>query len=215
MANHHKSPLNGKHQPKGNSLPEVAIVTTHGKHTINGAGATEEDITEVMDEISQRVADGYKDMLGNLTDMMEENLVRLPEEAAKNISNYLEELTNEIQRAQKLELERQLADIEARFVRPFEDFAFSDSPIFDVMPSAADSPSDRIAREQLILGGANSTLGASRRLRTKEIIKNLDVAPLYYSVALFLRWVRKVGYPPMILLMSLKNVASVIKSSPS
>ena len=214
MANHHKSPLNGKHQPKGNSLPEVAIVTTHGKHTINGAGATEEDITEVMDEISQRVADGYKDMLGNLTDMMEENLVRLPEEAAKNISNYLEELTNEIQRAQKLELERQLADIEARFVRPFEDFAFSDSPIFDVMPSAADSPSDRIAREQLILGGANSTLGASRRLRTKEIIKNLDVAPLYYSVALFLRWVRKVGYPPMILLMSLKNVASVIKSSP-
>jgi hypothetical protein len=214
MANHHPSSLNGKHQPQGIAVPELAVVTTNGKHTINGAGATEEDVTEVMDEISQRVTDGYKDMLGNLTDMMEENLVRLPEEAAKNISNYLAELTNEIQRAQKLELERQLADIEARFVRPFEDFAFSDSPIFDVTPSAADSPSDMKAREQLILGGANSTLGASRRLRTKEIMKNLDVAPLYYSVALFLRWVRKVGYPPMILLMSLKNVASVIKSSP-
>ena len=204
-----------------NGLPEQVTrnLASNGNNATTGAGfesepQAAEEVYVLMDEISQRVTDGYKDMLGNLTDMMEEKLVRLPEEAAKELSNYLADLTNQIQTSQQLELERQLAEIEARFVRPFEDFAFSDSPIFDVTYPAGDRPSDSDARQQLILAGANSTLGASRRLRTKEILKNLDVAPLYYSIALCLRWISKVGYPPMILLASLRSMASVIKSAP-
>jgi len=211
---------NGIYQPRVNGASELReILVNNAKNVTSGAeveGVTQsaDDVVVLMDEISQRVTDGYKDMLGNLTGMMEEKLVRLPEEAAKELSNYLADLTNEIQSAQQLELERQLAEIEARFVRPFEDFAFSDSPIFDVENSVGDVSSDKEVREQLILAGANSTLGASRRLRTREIIKNLDVAPLYYSIALCLRWIRKVGYPPMILLASLRSMASVIKSAP-
>lgn len=219
--NQQQSNRTGKHQPHVNGLPEQVTrnLASNGNNATTGAGfesepQAAEEVYVLMDEISQRVTDGYKDMLGNLTDMMEEKLVRLPEEAAKELSNYLADLTNQIQTSQQLELERQLAEIEARFVRPFEDFAFSDSPIFDVTYPAGDRPSDSDARQQLILAGANSTLGASRRLRTKEILKNLDVAPLYYSIALCLRWISKVGYPPMILLASLRSMASVIKSAP-
>lgn len=219
--NQQQSTRTGKHQPHVNGIPEQVTrnLASNGNNATTGAGfenepQAAEEVYVLMDEISQRVTDGYKDMLGNLTDMMEEKLVRLPEEAAKELSNYLADLTNQIQTSQQLELERQLAEIEARFVRPFEDFAFSDSPIFDVTYPAGDRPSDSDARQQLILAGANSTLGASRRLRTKEILKNLDVAPLYYSIALCLRWISKVGYPPMILLASLRSMASVIKSAP-
>lgn len=172
-----------------------------------------EDVMELMTEISERMSNGSKEMLGDLSGVMEEKLVRLPEDAASEFTSYLTELTETIQNAQQRELERQLGEFEARFVKPLEKFVFSDAAIYAGAGDKTDPSEERKAlRSKLVWAGANSTLSASRRLRTKEMIKNINVAPFYYSVALMMRWVRKVGYPPMLLLTALRSMASVVKT---
>ncbi len=212
-----------KHQQKRNGKVDQAIIVPEmvARGLTNFTHATEdqvkqniqaaEDVMELMGAISERVSVGSKEVLGDLSHVMEEKLVRLPEDKANEFTKYLTELTETIQQAQQRELERQLAEIEARFVRPLEEFVFSDAAIYD--GGSLEGPEgDRTAlRTRLVLAGANSTLSASRRLRTKEIIKNINVAPFYYSVALLMRWVRKVGYPPMLLLSALRSMASVVK----
>lgn len=211
-----------QHKRNGKATSEAIIVPEMvARGLTNFTHATEdqvkqniqaaEDVMELMGAISERMSVGSKEVLGDLSHVMEEKLVRLPEDKANEFTKYLTELTETIQEAQQRELERQLAEIEARFVRPLEEFVFSDAAIYDG-GNSEDTQADRTAlRTRLVLAGANSTLSASRRLRTKEIIKNINVAPFYYSVALLMRWVRKVGYPPMVLLSALRSMASVVK----
>ena len=67
--------------------------------------------------------------------------------------------------------------------------------------------------EELILMGANSTLEATRRMRTKDMLKNWNVAPFYYTFALVVRWARKASYPSIYLLSFNRWLASIIKSN--
>jgi ABC1 atypical kinase-like domain len=152
-----------------------------------------------------------------LTQDIDEKLVRLPEKSANELTSYMYDLAEKIQMAQATELERQLAELDRRFLRPLEALAFSDVPLLEPK-SAAKSEDDatgtsRTQRDDLILMGANSTLGATRRMRTKDILRNFNVAPLYYSMALLVRWVRKASYPSIYLLSLYRTLASVIKSN--
>lgn len=52
---------------------------------------------------------------------------------------------------------------------------------------------------------------ASKKMRTSEIIRNFNVAPLYYSAALALRWIQKASAPPMAMLMFLRGIAYPLK----
>ncbi|KAI2506582.1 hypothetical protein MHU86_7792 [Fragilaria crotonensis] len=195
-----------QHKRNGKAVEAIIVPEMVARGLTNFTHATEdqvkqniqaaEDVMELMGAISERMSVGSKEVLGDLSHVMEEKLVRLPEDKANEFTKYLTELTETIQQAQQRELERQLAEIEARFVRPLEEFVFSDAAIYDGGNSEGPEADRTALRTRLVLAGANSTLSASRRLRTKEIIKNINVAPFYYSVALLMRWVRKVGYPP-------------------
>lgn len=59
----------------------------------------------------------------------------------------------------------------------------------------------------------NEVALASKRLRTKEIMKNFNVAPIYYTIALFMRWAEKAAVPPMAMLMFLRGLAYPLKWS--
>ena len=52
---------------------------------------------------------------------------------------------------------------------------------------------------------------ASKKMRTSEIIRNFNVAPLYYSAALAMRWIQKASAPPMAMLMFLRGIAYPLK----
>lgn len=52
---------------------------------------------------------------------------------------------------------------------------------------------------------------ASKKMRTSEIIRNFNVAPIYYSVALAMRWIQKASAPPMAMLMFLRGIAYPLK----
>ena len=190
---------------------------------INGAVATD-DISQLMDEINARVANGTANLLRDLSVDLDEKLVNLPENAAMEMMTYLGDLAEQMMTAQERELERQLAELDRRFWRPLEDIAFSDVPLLEpkkgswIGKSDEDDESKRQKalaedRENLILMGANSTLGRTRRMRTKEILRNFNVAPLYYSMALLVRWAGKASYPSIYAISLYRNIASIIKSN--
>ena len=52
---------------------------------------------------------------------------------------------------------------------------------------------------------------ASKKMKTSEILRNLNVAPIYYTVALAMRWVQKASAPPLAVLMFLRGAAYPVK----
>ena len=212
--------LNGRRQPQ-KDLDTKPILKVNGDSDPESLAAKAvEDVVQLIAEIESRVSDGSTEFLRNLTLGMDEKFDQLPAAAASELSTYLSDLTMQVQKAQQRELQKQLAEIEARFVRPFEELAFSDVPLFEqTKPKTATTTEaidkDKLQhREKLILTGENSTLSETRRLRTREILKNFNVAPVYYSIALALRWARKASEPSVYVLSVFKNLATVIKSAP-
>lgn len=72
----------------------------------------------------------------------------------------------------------------------------------------------------LVTKGMNTTTGntymdevanASKRMRTAEILRNFNVAPIYYTIALCMRWIQKASVPPMGMLMFLRGLAYPLK----
>lgn len=187
------------------------------------AAMAAEDLTDLMVEINSRLSNGTAVLLKDLTEGVDDKLALLPEKSASELATFLTDLATEIQEAQQHELDRQLAEIEKRFVRPLEELAFSDVPLLEAKKDISDKKVSQLAQEyeedlaaarsELVLMGENSTLDASRRLRTKEILRNFNVAPVYYSIALLTRWVRKASYPSMYLISLYKTIATVIKSN--
>ena len=57
----------------------------------------------------------------------------------------------------------------------------------------------------------NEVASTSKRMRTREIMRNFNVAPIYYTIALFMRWAQKATVPPMAMLMFLTGLAYPLK----
>lgn len=154
--------------------------------------------------------DELTEYFNNITDSLEQ----LPySDVSEQLSTSIAELATE--------LERQFDVAEKQFAAPFEQLAFSDAPLFDIDKKNAggtdesepDEVEERKAlQRKLILAGKNSTLKTSSRMRTGEIVKNFNVAPLYYSVALLYRWFQKASYPSLMLLSAYKSMANVLKT---
>ena len=51
----------------------------------------------------------------------------------------------------------------------------------------------------------------SKRMRTSEIFRNFNVAPIFYTVALANRWIQKASVPPMAMLMFFRGLAYPVK----
>jgi ABC1 atypical kinase-like domain len=184
-----------------------------------------DDISQLMDEINARVANGTASLLRDLSLDLDEKLTSLPENAAMEMMTYLGDLSEQMMIAQESALERNLAELDRRFWGPLEDIAFSDVPLLEpktgswIAKSDDDDADEKrrralvLDRDNLILMGANSTLGRTRRMRTKEMLRNFNVAPLYYSMALLVRWAGKASYPSIYAISLYRNLASVIKSN--
>jgi hypothetical protein len=155
-------------------------------------------VIELMDEISRRINEGSTELVQNITSVVDEQMNQLPESAANELAEYLGDFVTKIQKAQMEEVQRQMEELEKMFVSPLERVAFSDAPLFELdqkkvqqIPKDNEFEYENKEERNLILTGANSTLTRSARMRTGEIIRNFNVAPMYYSVALLYRWFSK------------------------
>lgn len=201
-----KEEVNGAPPPEHNPAEESL--------TIQEFNATQ--LREVLDEVSRRINDGSTELFNNMTAVMEQKLDELPEASVVDpieLSEYLGDLASQIQKAQQDELQMRLEELEQRFLDPIEKVAFSDAPLFDIDEKRPKKVLDENEEQpRLVLAGANSTLSKSSRLSTREILGNLNVAPLYYSVALLFRWVRKASYPSVVILSGYKNLGTMVKT---
>jgi hypothetical protein len=177
-------------------------------------------MAEIFDEISQRISDGSTEILQNITTVLDEQLTQLPDSKAQELTEYIGGLANSIQKAQQEEVQRQLEELEKLFVNPLERVAFSDAPLFELNDKKQQQAKFGIEpvqiENELVLAGANSTIQKSARMRTSKLFQNLNIAPLYYSVALLYRWASKsketLAYPSIYLLSAYKELANVIKT---
>jgi predicted unusual protein kinase regulating ubiquinone biosynthesis (AarF/ABC1/UbiB family) len=217
---------NGKHQNQNGDEPENALaIYDEIQQNINSTSSefamASEDVAKLLEEINNRISNGTAQLLRDLQEGMDEKLDKLPDEkSATEFSDYLAALTKKIQREQQDELERQLAEMDRLFVRPLEDLAFSDVPLLEPkkivskkQQAEIDAQKRQVASNKLLLFGSNSTLKESRRMATRDILRNFNVAPFYYSITLLTRWATKATYPSVYLLSLWKTLASVIKSN--
>jgi hypothetical protein len=205
------------------SASSIATNSTNSTETIDFAAIAVDmntSMVELLDEISQRINEGSSEIMKDITNVLDEQLTQVPDAKTQELTAYLTELTNKLQKAQEDEIQRQITELEKLFVSPLERVAFSDAPLFDLKEKKQSAVNETEAAEveiQLVLAGANSTLRKSARQgTTMELMKNLNVAPLYYSVALFYRWIGKskstITLPSLYLLSAYKSMANVIKT---
>ncbi len=176
-------------------------------------------MVELMDEIRQSINDGSSEIMKDVNIALDAQMSQLPNATAQELSDYVTDLATKIQKAQQDEIERQMETLEKLLRSPIENVAFSDAPLFDLKESPQDLNRTESAEVemQLILAGANSTLKKSARdSKTRELVQNLNVAPFYYSVALFYRWASKskktITVPTLFLLSAYKGMANIIKT---
>ena len=202
-------------EPADHSVAHVPaqVNLTSASNTTNAQGNAAENVVQIMEEFNRYIEDGSREMFGNLTQVMEEKLEILPDAAAKNLSTYLYDMTAEIQRTQMQEVERQIKEIEREIIRPLEELAFSDAALYnkETKKMKEVSPEEAKQRKLEIVGKNETMQETSRRLRTREIIRNINVAPYYYTVALLIRWFRKLWEPPLFFLNWMRGMASIIK----
>lgn len=220
--------INGTPKPEATASSKATIVEVADDtffKDFNASHYTESvvaNITEVMDEISRRINEGSMELFENLTMVMDGRLAdQLPDSAVSELTEYISGIAQQLQVAQQQELQRQLDDFEKLFVEPLEQIAFSDAPLFD-MDKKKPKTKEQLEREEaakrramqneLVLAGSNSTLNKSARMKTRELISNFNVAPLYYSVALLYRWAQKVSYPSVLLVSAFKSLANLVKT---
>jgi hypothetical protein len=57
----------------------------------------------------------------------------------------------------------------------------------------------------------NEVAVTSKRMRTTEILRNFNAAPIFYTIALSQRWIQKASVPPMAVLMFFRGLAYPFK----
>lgn len=220
---------NGQHQIHNG----VSSKTTLNKNNSNNTTITDKqsssnDILGLIEEINEQITESSSQIFGNFTSLLSEQVQAVPEDTASEVIKLLTELAKDIQNAQQKEIQRQVAEIERMLLEPLEEFAFSDSALYlknrgdflgeklDESELSEEEKKRLIAehRRELVIAGANSTLAeSSKRMRTAEIMRNINVAPFYYSITLLLRWFRKVSAPPIALLSFLKQMSTIVGPS--
>jgi hypothetical protein len=229
----HSEPRNKGRKPKALSSNKHSVkkpsVTVSTSNIEDVAAAAAADLSDLLAEVNDRITDGTAQLFGNLTAETEEKFVQamsVAEEYVTDIDDfaaYFADVTVKIQDAQKRELDRQLTLLQKKFISPLDDVAFSDVPLLAAntatrtAPDQKRVPLDPIPTEDsadLVLMGANSTLvRSSKELRTSDLIRNIHVAPFYYSIALCIRWIRRASTSSVFVLSLFKNLASIFKSN--
>jgi len=231
------NPIKSEHV---NGLKKTAVSSiepTNGDSKIEEPASSSTNIVSLIEELNDQIIEGSNQLFKNMTNIVEDKLEAVSTNGGPivdgnnttalgaidpaSLSKALTDLTNDIQKAQQKEIQRQLDEIEKLLIRPLEDLAFSDAALVE-LPRLGDANTKNLTEEEeklrlederrkLALAGTKSTLtDSSRRMRTKEIIRNLNVAPFYYSVTLLLRWSRKLSAPPLAMLTMLKRMGSII-----
>jgi predicted unusual protein kinase regulating ubiquinone biosynthesis (AarF/ABC1/UbiB family) len=187
------------------------------------------EILGLIEEINEQITESSSHIFGNMTktyisETVQEKIKKgepVPDDTASQVFNLLTQLTKDVQNSQQKEVEKQIAEIEKKILVSLEGLAFSDAALYSkgedddnpIVEKMSDEEKRKL-RSELVLAGPDSTLAeSSRRLRSSEIMRNISVAPFYYSITLLLRWFRKVSAPPLAVIALMKELGVMVSPS--
>jgi hypothetical protein len=203
------------------------------------AGAAENNVPNILDLTVNFANEVYQNMTGESLDGNASDTTSI-DLLASSSTTFSEDLPSEITNS-ITELFRKLeVALDDRFVEACEEIAFYDVQGLrndrDLVPGPTrllEEDYERMRREeeeererrtkeramklgQLMKNGTNTTYmdevaNTSKRMRTAEILRNFNVAPIYYTIALCMRWIQKASVPPMGMLMFLRGLAYPLK----
>lgn len=159
-------------------------------------------VDEVSRELSRIINDGIDEIWTrnrNMTIAIEEQVDMLSQETSLSANEIVDTFTEAIARLQD-DQRKQLIDIqnkaEKKVVEFVEELAFSDTPLLMTkkLPDSEEASADdeNTVPPHLKLG---SRMDLSRSMKTREMMRYWKVAPLYYTLALLVRWVNKAPGP--------------------
>lgn len=138
-------------------------------------GSLQNQTDAIVNEIENAVYSDYDELVSlNLTDLIAKTVEDIQREQERQIS--------ELQRA----AERRIADA-------VEEIAFGESSLLG--KEDPEMLSTSVKKSSSAQSEGNIPISLTRRMRSKEIMKYWRVAPFYYTIALFLRWITKVPGP--------------------
>ncbi len=203
------------------------------------AGAVENNVPNILNLTINFANEVYQNMTGESLDGNAGDTTSI-DLLASSSATFSEDLPTEITNS-ITELFRKLeVALDDRFVEACEEIAFYDVQGLrndrDLVPGPTrllEEDYERMRREeeeeregrtkerakklgQFTRNGTNTTYmdevaNTSKRMRTAEILRNFNVAPIYYTIALCMRWIQKASVPPMGMLMFLRGLAYPLK----
>ena len=114
--------------------------------------------------------------------------------ASLNITDLLSKTIDDIQAEQERQITELQRVAERRLADAVEDLAFGETSLLGKEDKEMLSTSIKKGRPLREEDGP-IPMSLTRRMRSKEIMKYWRVAPLYYTIALFIRWINKVPGP--------------------
>eukprot|EP00591_Stephanopyxis_turris_P002052 CAMPEP_0195524540 /NCGR_PEP_ID=MMETSP0794_2-20130614/24438_1 /TAXON_ID=515487 /ORGANISM="Stephanopyxis turris, Strain CCMP 815" /LENGTH=918 /DNA_ID=CAMNT_0040654783 /DNA_START=196 /DNA_END=2949 /DNA_ORIENTATION=+ len=163
----------------GNIVHVVGDIAT--PNNSSNSTFSSEAIDQVVSELMEGVSE-FSNMTRDITTGFETKLA----EIAKETELAPDEFSVAVQNAFRL-LQIDIPEaIEKNLAETMKEIAFSDSPLMK---------SSQVMKESKPQQPDLTTLDEVRRMKTREIVKYWRVAPLYYSIALMLRWLKKLPGP--------------------
>jgi len=205
------------------------------------AGAEENNVPDILDLTVDFANKVYQNMTengsngngGTNVDLLASSSSTFSEDLPTEIANSITELFRQLEVAlddRFAEACEEIAFYDVQGLRPDRDVVPGPKRLLeeDFERMRREEEEDRKTRskertKELTQALSNTTSGAdgntymdevavtSKRMRSAEILRNFQVAPLYYTIALCMRWIQKASVPPLAILMFFRGIAYPLK----
>jgi len=173
-------------------------------------------VDEVTRELARIINDSIDDLWTrnqNITKAIEQQVESLTKESALSANEIVDTFTEaiaELQEDQRSQLVNMQNKAEKKIVELVEDLAFADSAIMNPEQQSDDISNKNKKIVNNLPHQIDSSIDVSKTMRSREMMRYWKVAPLYYTVALFFRWINKAPGPRTIWLGTSKSVSRLL-----
>eukprot|EP00815_Leptocylindrus_aporus_P000427 CAMPEP_0116056528 /NCGR_PEP_ID=MMETSP0322-20121206/4076_1 /TAXON_ID=163516 /ORGANISM="Leptocylindrus danicus var. apora, Strain B651" /LENGTH=947 /DNA_ID=CAMNT_0003540379 /DNA_START=307 /DNA_END=3147 /DNA_ORIENTATION=- len=176
----------------GDGVEDVGILVDA---SLNGFNNSTDNVIDVVNSINDVIEEQYEELrvrTETLSNELENKIYSDIEGIASlNIQELIGKTIEDIQKEQEKRIDELQRIAERKVADAVEELAFGDAAILGKETPELTSTSVKSS----ISNEAPIPMSQTKAMRSKEIMKYWRVAPLYYTIALFVRWVNKVPGP--------------------
>lgn len=182
----------------GNGKKTTDAITNGASLNVNDTSKSEISVDDIVKNLNDVIDDQFKDLRDKTDSLVTDIETKVSEDMAGVSSLDITDLISNAMRELQEEQQRQMTELqrvaERKVADALEEITLGEAGILgkeepEVLSTSvvtSKSPDEKMSPIALAL---------TKKMRSKEIMKYWRVAPLYYSIALFFRWVNKLPGP--------------------